>query len=152
MTSRFLLRYHRSQHHVTIVTIQGRCRRLNFRFVFLSKFFFMMMAHQIEEIILYNMILTFYDFEPYVHTTNVLVVEPIQRPRLFVAVYAVMLAIAIYCPFTICKCANRTIHLQFNVPRVNENLRSISKIAFHLLQLKNIIGAVALCGYKGRKQ
>lgn len=40
MTSRFLLRYHRSQHHVTIVTIQGRCRRLNFRFVFLSKVFF----------------------------------------------------------------------------------------------------------------
>lgn len=135
MTSHFLLRYHRSQHHVTIVTIQGRCRRLNLA-LFLSKVFFMMMAHQIEEIILYNMILTFYDFEPYVHTTNVLVVEPIQRPRLFVAVYAVMLAIAIYRPFTICKCANRTIHLQFNVPRVNENLRSISKIAFHLLRLK----------------
>lgn len=151
MTSRFLLRNHRLQHHVTIVTIQGRCRRLNLA-LFLSKVFFMMMAHEIEEIILYNMILTFYDFKPYVHTTNVLGVEPIKRPRLFVAVYAVMLAIAIYRPFTICKCANRTIHLQFNVPRVNENLRSIPKIAFHLLQLKYIIGAVALCRYKGRKQ
>lgn len=54
-----------------------------------------MMTHEIEEIILYNMILAFYDFKPYVHTTNVLVVEPVQRPRLCVAVYTVMLAIAI---------------------------------------------------------